>query len=483
MESNEEKNTAPVQEEESLKETVAEETVKEADDKKKSGKKTKKGGNGLVIGLLAVVVVMLAVMIALIVVVMNKDSKSDKRIDELASAVAAVSATTETYQETLSEMNEQIVQISDFTTRLSALMGEEETGASSENDVLIGGEYMIKSTEAISDAYKSGDTSGLDEDQIKTMELAAEVIDEVIEEGMTDYEKEEAIYNWIYENIKHDDGITVLIPTTGSYADNPKGVLTYKKAVCVGFATTFRLFMQMLDIECMVVHDTYLSHSWDLVKLDGNWYHTDLYMDAEGVRYANFNMTDEMCAEGHDWDTNFFPNATSVEYCYAVVNGQEFESLEATAESLRDLIEGGRSDAIFYKVTGDDKYIVYQQLEIMLEEVDQYVMNSEIGEDAYLYWSGYMADEDTLIFNVQFECYNNDYDYDDDPDYQDITDEDLQDAYDAVENAFKDFYDEHNFNEWNDDWDGDWDFDWDYDYDDDFYYEIEDEVVVNPLYR
>lgn len=411
--------------------------------------KTKKSGNGVVIGLLAGVMIMLVALIVMLGIVISKDNKSNKRMDELASALDAVQATTNEYQETLSEMNEQIVDISDFTSRFSAMMGEEEFGASSENDVLIGGEYMIVSTEEISDAYKSGDYSGLDENQKKTMELAAAVIDEVIEEGMTDYEKELAIYDWMYENIKHDDGITVAIPTTGEYADNPLGVLTVKKAVCVGFATTFRLFMQMLDIECMVVHDTYLSHSWDLVKIEGNWYHTDLYMDAEAVRYANFNMTDEMCLEGHDWDMNFFPNATSVEYCYAVVNAEDFTSLEDVAAELRELVEQTESGGLNYKLTGDDKFTQYQQLEIMMEEVDYYVMNSEISDYGWLYWSGFMVDDETFVFTIQFEYwdYEDDYEEEEYPSFEEITDDEMQDAYDAVEDAFGDFYDEHESHE------------------------------------
>lgn len=420
------------------------------------GKGKARGGSGAVIGLLAVAVVMLAALIIMLVVVIKKDNKSNKRIDELASAVNAVCVTTGEYQKSLSEINEQMVVLTDFSTRLSSLIGEEEMGAVSENDVVIGGEYTIRSTEEISDAYKAGDLSVLDSTQKRTAELAAEVIDEVIEDGMTDYEKELAIYEWMCENIRHDDGITVAIPTTGEYADNPGGVLATHKAVCVGFATTFRLFMQMLDIECMVVHDTYLSHSWDIVKIDGDWYHTDIYMDAEGSTYANFNMTDEMCSAGHDWDMSFFPNATSTKYCYAVANSVELKSLEAAAKDVRELIEAEESGALFYKLTDENNYVQYQQLEIMLNEIDSYVMSSEIGENGYLEWNGFVTDEETIIFQIRFEYYG--YEVDDPIDTGDISDDEIQDAYDAVNGVFEDFYDEHEQGGgyWEDDWDDDW---------------------------
>ena len=148
-----------------------------------------------------------------------------------------------------------------------------------ENDVSIG-DYVIKATTQISDAYKSGDSSKLSDKDKETLDMAKSVLDGIITDGMTDYEKELAVYRWMTSNIGFDENSLSVIPEseTGE-VDNPYGVLKYRSAVCVGYATTFRLFMQMMNIDCMVVHDSYLSHSWDLVKLDGKWYHTDIYAD------------------------------------------------------------------------------------------------------------------------------------------------------------------------------------------------------------
>ena len=112
-------------------------------------------------------------------------------------------------------------------------------------------------------------------------------------------------------------GVLPVIPDTGADCDNPFGVLKYHNAVCVGYATTFRLFMQMLEIPCMVVHNSERYHSWDLVRLDGEWYHTDIYSDAGNPNYTHFNLTDSMMACMQDWNTDFFPAADGYEYCYA----------------------------------------------------------------------------------------------------------------------------------------------------------------------
>lgn len=192
-----------------------------------------------------------------------------------------------------------------------------------ENDVTIMGEYTIESTEKISDAYKKGSDAGLDDKDKETLKLASDVLKEIITEDMSDYDKEKAVYDWLVKNIGQDKGLLTVIPSSGKDSDNPYGVLKYHDAVCVGYATTFRLFMQMMDIECMVVHNTEMYHSWDLVKLDGKWYHTDVYSDADTGNYANFNMNDDIASIGHDWNMDFFPAADGTKYCYAFMNKEE----------------------------------------------------------------------------------------------------------------------------------------------------------------
>ena len=43
--------------------------------------------------------------------------------------------------------------------------------------------------------------------------MAKKVLDEIITDGMSDYEKELAVYNWMVKNIKNDSGMMSVIPT------------------------------------------------------------------------------------------------------------------------------------------------------------------------------------------------------------------------------------------------------------------------------
>lgn len=234
-------------------------------------------------------------------------------------------------------------------------MFEEETGLgeTAEDDVRIASEYTIKSTKQISDAYLSGDTSELSDKDKETLQMAKDVIDEVIKEDMTPYEKEEAIYLWMTKELGQDKNALLVIPTDSSEVDNPHGVLKSGNAVCVGYATTFRLFMEMLGIECHVVHNSEAYHSWDLVKLDDDWYHVDIYSDAHTGNYSHFNITDNMLADdGENWDREFFPAANGVKYNYFYNTMVTVEDVYGVPSEIRKAMDEKQA-GIYIKFKGE----------------------------------------------------------------------------------------------------------------------------------
>lgn len=302
-----------------------------------------------------------------------------------------------------------------------------------ENDVTIGGEYVIKATTQISDAYKSGNTSNLSDKDKETLNMAKSVLDEIITDGMSDYEKELAVYKWMTTNIGFDSGSMTVVPDDDSKpVDNPNGVLKNHEAVCVGYATTFRLFMQMLGIDCMVVHDSYLSHSWDLVKLDGQWYHTDIYSDAgsgEG-NFSHFNLNDEMM-NSQEWNTDFFPAADGYEYNYAYVNRTQCKDVYTIPEQMRAALDArqGVVSLDFGKDVSDD---VYNLADTIMNSVENTVV-SNAGYGVSFSWSWLEAGDDNVF------CVYINYEKTEDPDVDPgVTDEIQQKIDDAVNKAFGD---------------------------------------------
>lgn len=312
--------------------------------------------------------------------------------------------------------------------------GDETEDVAQENDVTIGGEYVIKATTQISDAYKSGNTSNLSDKDKETLNMAKSVLDEIITDGMSDYEKELAVYKWMTANIGFDSGSMTVIPEDESKpVDNPNGVLKNHEAVCVGYATTFRLFMQMLGIDCMVVHDSYLSHSWDLVKLDGQWYHTDIYSDAGSStgNFSHFNLNDEMM-NSQEWNTDFFPAADGYKYNYAYMNRTQCKDVYTIPEQMRAALDArqGVVSLDFGKDISDD---IYNLADTIMNSVENTVVFNA-GYGVSFSWSWLEAGDDNVF------CVYINYEKTEDPDVDPgVTDEIQQKIDDAVNKAFGDF--------------------------------------------
>ena len=298
-----------------------------------------------------------------------------------------------------------------------------------EDDVRIMGEYWIRSTLPISDAYRSGDDSRLDDKEKATLDMAAQVLDEIITEDMTPYEKELAVYEWMVSKLTYDTGVLQVIPNTEEDCDNPYGTLKYHNAVCVGYATTFRLFMQMMDIPCMVVHNTDAYHSWDLVQLDDDWYHVDIYSDQNSGNYANFNMNDEMASQGHTWDRDFFPSAEGTKFNYAIQNAQPVEDLYAIPNLVREALDK-KDGAVFldFKVI-DEAHA--QIAETMLSGVRDRIDESEDYQMVWIDWNWQRVSGTEYVLAVYLSGYE-----EDDSDRYSISDEDREKIDQAIEEAF-----------------------------------------------
>ncbi|MCR5154129.1 MAG: transglutaminase-like domain-containing protein [Lachnospiraceae bacterium] len=308
-------------------------------------------------------------------------------------------------------------------------------GETRENDVIIADEYTIRSTTAISDAYKTGDVSKLSKRDKETLQLASLVLDEIIKDGMTDFEKEKAVYEWMVTNLSNDNGAFSVIPTTSADAGTPYGVLKSHCGVCVGYATTFRLFMEMMNIPCMVEHNTECYHSWNLVKLGDNWYITDIYSDMGKANYAHFNITDTMYSDYETWDKSFFPAATSFEYNYSFMNAKDSKDVFALPGIIRKALDEKESFiSIKYSGKNADKDMVMGIT--MLDTISPKLYNTDNYGEVYIEYSSTQVDEDTNLLTINI----NRPEKEEDPAYTEdtISEENLQKMQDAVDAAFGD---------------------------------------------
>ncbi|MCI9156444.1 MAG: DUF4358 domain-containing protein [Lawsonibacter sp.] len=179
---------------------------------------------------------------------------------------------------------------------------------------------------AILAAWESGDDSGLSKQDKAVLKAAEAVFEECVTPEMSDYDKELALYAWLTGNVTYDQTHYEKqgAPRT-SY--EPYGPLIEGRGVCLGYAETFRLLMDMAGIECITVTGAGFrnreNHAWNMVKLSGEWYCVDSTWDhvpvgppdgpENPIQYANyFNVTSQHMADtDHQWDYDSVPEATA----------------------------------------------------------------------------------------------------------------------------------------------------------------------------
>lgn len=185
-------------------------------------------------------------------------------------------------------------------------------------------DMSIYDTSAIRAAWEKDNPSGLSDYDRDIYDAAKKVLDQVLEDGMSDYEKEKAVYGWMVGNVDYDWTHQNAMKETPRESFTPYGGLVNQLAICLGYATSFQLLMDLAGVECITVvgaaHGSMSDHGWNMVRLNGEWYCVDVTWDANaresvGLGLKNwqyFNITsDEMADSNHQWDYANIPEATA----------------------------------------------------------------------------------------------------------------------------------------------------------------------------
>lgn len=143
----------------------------------------------------------------------------------------------------------------------------------------------------------------------------AKILSTVSPETMSDFEKVKFVNDYIVKNTAYSTE-TVASPHSAC------AVLQENKGVCQGYALLALKLLQELDVETKyVVGEVYTGgHAWNLVKVDGEWFHLDTTWndpvpDRENiVSYKYFLATDTQMMLDHTWVQSDYPAATSKKY-------------------------------------------------------------------------------------------------------------------------------------------------------------------------
>ena len=169
--------------------------------------------------------------------------------------------------------------------------------------------------------------------------------------GKTDTEKERYIYDLIFDNCQYNE--------QNKLSGSVYGVLIKHIGRCEGFCKTIMWTMRRLSVECLCISGQqswsetaiYSEHSWNLIKLDGEWYNLDITVDniKSPGKYDNppcygfYNVTDSFVSQSRDINQIYIdlgiPQCTSDKLNYHIQNGLLLKSGSAGEEEIDKLLE------------------------------------------------------------------------------------------------------------------------------------------------
>jgi hypothetical protein len=178
---------------------------------------------------------------------------------------------------------------------------------------IVGG-YSYSATETKSSGIKATFTISYLENKTQTAYVTTQVkqiLKEIIKPTMNVFQKERAIHDYIVSHIAYDTNLA----NYSAYAALTKG-----KTVCQGFALLTYRMLDEAGITNRIVegHAGGISHAWNLVLIEGNWYQLDTTFDDpvpfEKGRIIDtyFNLTDAELAKDHTWVRGNYPAATTI---------------------------------------------------------------------------------------------------------------------------------------------------------------------------
>ncbi|MBQ3179041.1 MAG: leucine-rich repeat protein [Clostridia bacterium] len=139
-------------------------------------------------------------------------------------------------------------------------------------------------TYSADDRYSfSGETSAAA--GITTIEQGVAHAMAAIRDDMTDLEKVLAIHDYLVREVDYDPGYPDNINEDSYWLE---GVFLNRIAVCNGYALAYSHLLSQCGIDSYVVSSDPMNHAWNLIELDGTWYHADATWDDPSNQCGGF---------------------------------------------------------------------------------------------------------------------------------------------------------------------------------------------------
>lgn len=172
--------------------------------------------------------------------------------------------------------------------------------------------------------YESADEMTYVDQQVKA------ILSRIIKPEMNNHEQVKAIHDYLVLNLGYD---------TSLISNSPYTAVTEGITACNGYAMLAYKMLKELGIEVRLISGVASSqaynpqnHAWNLVKLDGKWYHLDVTWDdpvpdeAGRIFYDYYLLSDNEISKNHSWKQGG-------------INGEE-KPYPVSTTSYSDLLQG-----------------------------------------------------------------------------------------------------------------------------------------------
>ena len=184
----------------------------------------------------------------------------------------------------------------------------------------------------------------IDDPDYPTIETIADnIVSQCKARTANEYELALALHDWLIDHTTYDDSLMYC---------HPEGALARGLSICDSYQLAYAMLLNRAGIENDRVEALVSGggHTWNLVKLDGNWYHIDPTWDDGTDRHLYFGVTDELIAlsQGHQPFTPVSEKAcTSLADNYYVRSGEAGKWADGYEQLIHEHLAAGETSFTF----------------------------------------------------------------------------------------------------------------------------------------
>lgn len=164
----------------------------------------------------------------------------------------------------------------------------------------------------------------------------------------SEYAKALWLHDWLLEQLEYDKTLKW---------SSAESALTRELGTCQSYESAYAKLLTAAGIENSETRDTYDGHTWNAMKLDGQWYQTDCTWDDSSdnwysfdQRHLYFGLTDELMAIAHPGHSKIYTTddyktrSTSLADNYFVRAGDAEKWAKAYSDRIQKNLDAGKTE-------------------------------------------------------------------------------------------------------------------------------------------